>query len=147
MTNFRRQALDRGSDDAERGKEHGVAVTRDYLRRDWFGLEPELGSDMFFDTWINIGKCSNRAGNRTGCNLLTCMNEACAAALKFRIGLRQLHSKGGWLCMNAMAASDGDGVLVLESTFLERGEKAVQIGEQQVRSAHQLNREAGVENV
>ena len=49
--------------------------------------------------------------------------------------------------MDAVAAADGDGVLVLEGAALERGQQRVDIGEQDVAGARQLHGEAGVEHV
>ena len=49
--------------------------------------------------------------------------------------------------MDAVAAADGDGVLVLEGAALERGEQRVDVGEQDVGGAHELHVEAGVEHV
>lgn len=49
--------------------------------------------------------------------------------------------------MDAVAASDGVGVLVLEGARPERGEQPVDIGDQDVGGAHELHVEAGVEHV
>ena len=73
--------------------------------------------------------------------------EPLAAAREFGIGLRQLEAEGGRLGMDAVAAADGDGVLVLEGAALERGEQAVEVGEEDVAGAGELHREAGVEHV
>ena len=49
--------------------------------------------------------------------------------------------------MDAVAAADADRVLVLEGAALERREQRVEVGEQDVGGAGQLDREAGVEHV
>ena len=49
--------------------------------------------------------------------------------------------------MNAVRAADRGGELVLEGAPLERGEERVDIRDQQVGRAHQLDVEAGVEHV
>ena len=49
--------------------------------------------------------------------------------------------------MDAVAAPDGDGALVLEGAALEGGEHQVEIGEQQVGGLGELDRKAGVEHV
>ena len=49
--------------------------------------------------------------------------------------------------MDAVAAADGDGVLVLEGALLQRRQKRVEIGEQDVAGARKLHGEAGVEHV
>ena len=49
--------------------------------------------------------------------------------------------------MDAVAAADGGGELVLEGALLQRGEQAVEVGEQEVGGAHELHAEAGVQDV
>ena len=49
--------------------------------------------------------------------------------------------------MDAVAAPDRDGVLVLQRALLQRRQKCVQIGQQNVRRPHQLHVEAGVQHV
>ena len=69
------------------------------------------------------------------------------AALELGIGLRELEAEGGRLGMDAVAAADGRRHLVLEGAALERGEQRVDIGDQQVGGALELDGEAGVEHV
>ena len=49
--------------------------------------------------------------------------------------------------MDAVAAADGQRVLVLEGAPLQRREQTIEIGKQDVGGAHQLHAEAGVEHV
>ena len=49
--------------------------------------------------------------------------------------------------MDAVAAADGRGQLVLERAALEHFEQRVEVGDQQVGRLLQLHREAGVEHV
>ena len=49
--------------------------------------------------------------------------------------------------MDAVAAADGERVLVLEGALLQRREQPVEVGQQDVGGAHQLHVEAGVEHV
>ena len=75
------------------------------------------------------------------------VHQPLAAARELGIGLRQLDAEGRRLGMDAMAAADGDGVLVLEGTALERRKQAVNVGEQDVAGPGELDVEAGVEHV
>jgi hypothetical protein len=49
--------------------------------------------------------------------------------------------------MDAVAAADGDRVLVLEGAFLQGGQQQVEVGQQQVGGPHQLHVQAGVQHV
>ncbi len=49
--------------------------------------------------------------------------------------------------MHAVAAADGQRVLVLEGARFQRGKQRVDIGDEQVRCLDQLHVEAGVEHV
>ncbi len=59
----------------------------------------------------------------------------------------ELQAEGGGLGMDAVAAADGERVLVLEGAALQRGEQPVEIGQQDVARLLQLHGEAGVEHV
>ncbi len=68
-------------------------------------------------------------------------------AREFGIGFGELHPECRRLGMDAVAAPDGDGVLVLEGAALEGGQQRVDVGQQDVGGALQLYRERGVEDV
>ena len=57
----------------------------------------------------------------------------------------QAHRRG--FGMDAVAAADADGVLVLERAALQRGQKRLHVVDQDVAGAHQLHVEAGVQHV
>ena len=78
---------------------------------------------------------------------LRAITQALAATAEFGIGLRQFDAEGRRLGMDAMAAADADGVLVLEGAALEGGQQAIDIGDEQVGGAGELDVEAGVEHV
>ena len=71
----------------------------------------------------------------------------CAARVELGIGAGQLEAEGGRLGVDAVAAADGQRILVLEGAPLQRRQQRVEIGEQQVGGAHELDGEAGVEHV
>ena len=74
-------------------------------------------------------------------------DEPLAGAGELGIGIGELEAEGRGLGMDAVAAADGDGVLVFDGAALQRGEQLVEIGEQNVGGAHELDTEAGVEHV
>ena len=111
------------------------------------GFEAELCRDMLFDAGIDIGEGADGAGNGAGGDFRARVHQPLAAARELGIGLRQLDAEGGRLGMDAVAAADGDRVLVLEGAALQRGQQRVDIGEQDVGGARKLHGKAGVEHV
>ena len=85
MANFNGNIFNRTCHNAERGEESRVAVARDDLRADRFGLQPQLRADMLFDRWINIGEGANRARNGARCNLISGRAHPREVAIHFRI--------------------------------------------------------------
>jgi hypothetical protein len=73
--------------------------------------------------------------------------EAFAVARELRPVARELEPEGHGLGMDAVAAPDRRGHLVLLRARLERREQPVDRGEQQRRGLVELHREAGVEHV
>jgi len=59
----------------------------------------------------------------------------------------QLDAEGRGLGMDAVAAADGERVLVLQGAFLEGCEQPVDVGDQDVRRLGELDGKAGVEHV
>ena len=84
---------------------------------------------------------------RAGCNVGAGGNEAVAVAGELGKSLRELDAEGRRFGMNAVAAPDGERVLVLVRARFESGEQAVDAGEQEIAGARELDVEAGVENV
>ena len=109
--------------------------------------QAELVRDMLLDARIDVGEGADGAGDGAGGDLGARGDEALAAARELGIGLRQLEAEGGRLGVDAVAAADRDGVLVLEGAALQRGQQRVDVGEQDVGGARQLDAEAGVEHV
>ncbi len=87
MADFDREALDRRGDDAERRKEHRVAVARDDLRRDRLGLEAHLLGDMLFDARIDLREGADGAGDGAGRDFLARRDQRCLGARELGIGL------------------------------------------------------------
>src|ERR1700719_47860 len=74
---------------------HGVAVTRNDLGRDRLDPKPHLARDMGFDPRIDLGKSSDRAGDRAGRDLGARRDQALQRAGKLRIGDRKLKPERG----------------------------------------------------
>ena len=147
VADFGRQPLDRGGDDAERGEIHGMAVARNDLGRDRLDRQTHLLGDMGFDARIDLRKGADRAGDRAGRNFLARRDEALFGAGKFGIGDGELEPERGRLGVDAVRAADGRRQLVFARAALQRGVKRVDIRNQKIGGADELNVEAGVEHV
>ena len=132
VADFDGEALYRRGDDAERGKEHGMAIARDDLCRYRLGPEAKGLSDVDLDARVDVGEGTDGAGYGAGGNFLASGDQAGAAAVEFGIGLGHLQAEGDRFGVDAMAAADADGTLVLHSPALQRGEQAVDIGDENI---------------
>ena len=84
---------------------------------------------MLLDARIDIGEGADGAGEGRDGDLLARRVEPAAGAGELGIGDGELDAEGGRLGMDAVAAADGDRVLVLEGAALQGGEQRVDIGE------------------
>ena len=142
-----RQPLDRRSDDGEGGEECGVPVARDHLGRDRLDFQAELRRHMSFDPRVDVGEGADGAGDRRGRNLLARRDQPRPAARELGMSVSELEAEGGRLGVDAMRAADGRGQLMLEGAALEGGEQRVDVGDENVARAPELDGEAGVEHV
>ena len=140
------RSTERG-DHPERGEEHRVPVARDHLGRDRLGRQPHRRGDMLLDRRVDVGEGADRARDRAGRDLGAGGDQPGRCAVELGVGLRELHAEGRRLGVDAVAAADRHGVLVLEGAPLQRREQGVEVGEQDVGRARQLHGEAGVEHV
>src|SRR5262245_55717648 len=147
MADLSGKTLDRSRHHAESSKIHGMAVARNDLGRDRLDGKAKRLRHMRFDARLDLREGAHRTGNGAGGHFAACANQALPGAKKFCIGIGKLQPKGGGLGVDAVGAADGGRKLVLESTPLERLKEPIEIGEQEVGSAHELNIEAGVEHV
>ena len=102
---------------------------------------------MFFDGGIDIGEGADRARNSAGGDFRAGGDQARLAAGKFGIGFGHFEAEGHGFGVDAVAAADGRGQLMFKGAAFDDGEQLVEILDQQVRRAGQLDREAGVEDV
>ena len=147
VANLDRQPLDRTGDNRQCREEHGVPVARDDLRRDGLHREAELVGDMLFHLRVDIGESADCTRYGTGRDFRARRDQAGLAAVEFGIGLRQLEPERHRFGMDAMAAPDGRRVFVLFRAALDGREQRVEIGQQDVGRACQLDCQRGVEHV
>ena len=137
----------RRGDDAEGGEERGVPVARDDLGRHRLDGEAELLGDMLFDPRIDVGEGADRAGDGAGRDLGPRRHQPRAVAREGGVVAGELHAEGRGLGMDAVAAADGERVLVLQRALLQRRQQLVDVAEQDVGGLGELDGEAGVEHV
>ena len=147
VADFDRDILDRRGDDAQRCKEHRMAVTRDHLGRDRLGAQAQFFADMLFDARVDIGEGSDRARDCAGRNLFARRLQAGLVAVHFGIEAREGEAHRRRLGMDAVRAAHADSVFVLIGAGFQRRQNLVEIGQQDVCRAHELHVQAGVEHV
>src|SRR6516164_2944913 len=114
MTNLSCKPLDRRRNNAKSGEVHGMAVTRNDLRRNWLYREPHGLGYVSFNTRVNLRKCPHRSRDGARCDLFSCGDKALTSPRKFGIGVCQFETKCGWFRMNAVRAPNGWRQLVFE---------------------------------
>ena len=124
-----------------------MAVARDDLGRDRLDLEPHLFGHIGFDGGIDIGEGADGAGNGAGGDLFLGRDQAAFGALELGVIAGELQAEGHGLGVDAVAAADGRGVLMLLGAGFQRGQDAIDAFDQQVRRPGQLDRETGVQHV
>ena len=102
-------------------RSRGITCVRDRL-----GRQAQHLADMLLDARVDVGEGADRAGNRAGGDLGPRGHQPGAVArhLGVEAGEGQAHRRG--FGMDAVAAADADGVLVLEGAGLQRGQHPVQ---------------------
>ncbi len=141
------EVLDRGGDDGQRREERGVAVARDHLRRHGLEASPSFCGHVILHPRIDRGEGAYGAGDRAGRDLGACRLEPLAVAREGRVVAGELDAKGRGLGMDAVAAADRDGVLVLEGALLRRRQQLVGVFQQDDRQpAWSWMANAGVED-
>ncbi len=124
-----------------------MPVARNDLGRQGFGHEAELLGDICFDLGVDMGIGADRARDGAGGDIPFRRGQALAVALKFGMEPREFEPHGYRLSVDPVAAAHRHQVLGLEGAALECGQQLIEIAEQQVGGARQLNREAGVEHI
>ena len=141
------QPLDRRGDHGERDEECGVAVARDDLGRDRLRFQAKLFRNVSLHARVDIGEGADGAGDFRRRDLGARSDEPLPAAGEFGIGIGELQPEGGRLGMDAVAAADGDGVLMLDGAALQRGEQGIEVGKEDVGGPDELDVQASVQDV
>ena len=142
-----REPLDRGREQRQGGGERGVAVARDHLGRDRLRAQPEPLGDRGLDPRVDVGEGADRPGHGAGHDLVAALDHAPPAAGELGEVAGELEAEGGGLGVDAVAAADGGRELVLEGAPLQRVQHRVDLDQDQVGCALELDRQRGVEQV
>ena len=111
------------------------------------GVRAHRLGDILLHARVDVGEGADGARDRAGGDFLAGGDETGAGALELGIGLGELQAEGHRLGMDAVRATDGRGQLVLEGPALDRGEKRIDIFDQDVGGPDELHVETGVEDV
>ncbi len=114
------QPLDPAGNHRQRTEPGGMAVARDDLSGDRFHRQAELVGDEFLHTRVDMREGADRAADRCHRDLLPRRHQPPPVALEFRVMSGEFQSERGGLGMDAVAAADGERVLVFERACLER---------------------------
>ena len=93
---------------------------------------PSFCGDMLLDPRIDVGEGADRAGDGAGRDLGARRHQPRAVADERGVVAGELDAEGRRLGMDAVAAADGERVLVLERALLQRRQQPVDVGEQDV---------------
>src|SRR5690606_18938402 len=96
---------------------------------------------------VDAGEGADRAGDGAGGDLRPSCGKPGPVAREFGIVAGELEAEGGGLGMDAVAAPDAEGELVLLGAAAERGQQPVEVVEQDVAGTRELDREAGIKHV
>ena len=124
-----------------------MAIARDNLCGNRFYCQPERLRHVFLDRRVDIGKCADRARYRARCDFGACRDKARTAPGEFGISLGQFLAKCRGFGVNAVAAANRRRIFVFECAGFDRGQQLVDLCNQQVGRARQLDAERGIEHV
>ena len=116
VAHFGRQPLDPARDHGERAEIGGMAVARDDLGGYRFDGQAELLGHIRLNARVHMGEGADGAADRGHRHFGTRCQQPGAIARKFCVVAGELQAEAGGLGMDAVAAADGECVLVLERT-------------------------------
>ena len=142
-----REALDRAGDDAEHGEVHRVTIARDDLGRDRLRREPHLRRDMRLHLRRHAREGSDGTGDRAGRDLAARRLQPLPRPGELGIVARELEPEARGLGMDAVAAADAEGPLVLDGAALQSRRHGADAAFEQGAGPVELHREASIEDI
>lgn len=144
---FEGDFLTESSDEGEGGDEGGVAVAGDDLAGDGGGLEAEDFADAGFVLGEEVGEGADGAGEFAEAEVFGGGAEAEEGAAGFVPPEGEFKAEGDGFGVDAVGASDGDGVLELVGAALEDVEEAEQSGVEKGSGFFELEGLGGVYHI
>ena len=102
---------------------------------------------MFLDARIDLREGTDGARDRASRDFLARGDQALAGAAEFGIGVSELEPERHRLGVDAVRAADGRRHLVFEGALLQRRQNLVDVGDEDIGGAGELDVEAGIEHV
>ncbi len=102
---------------------------------------------MLLDRGVDVGEGADSAGDGAGGDLSPCCHKTRPVAGHFGVKAGEGQAHRGRLGVDAVAAPDANGVLMLHRAGFQRGQNPVKADQQQVGRPHQLHVEGGVQHV
>jgi hypothetical protein len=124
-----------------------MPVSLDDLARRLGRPQPEPRAHQLLDAGIELRVRSDGPGDLADGDHLARPAQPLPAAVQLEGPDRELVAEAGRLGMNAVAASDDDGVAVLQRQALRHGHQPLQEVEQDIGGRPQLERETRVQHV
>ncbi len=124
-----------------------MPVARDHLGRDRLDREPEPGGHRRFDRGRHRGEGADGPADRAGADLPPGGEQPVAAPAELGPVAEELEPEARGLGVDAVRATDARCVAVFAGAAGEGGEHSVEVGQEEIAGAHELDRERGVEQV
>ncbi len=144
---LRREGFETSGEDAERGHDLRVAITRDDLRGDRRGREPKVPAHFGLDVGPKVRERAHGARELPHGHFCAGGDESPPVPGKLVVPECQLEAEGHGLGVNPVGAADHHRVLVLEGAGLHRLAESIEIGEKKVESIANHERESGVDDI
>ncbi len=124
-----------------------MAVAGDDLGGDGLAFQAELVGDVCLYFRGGGGVCADGAGYGYGANFFLCGDHACFGAFEGGVVSGEFKTEGGGFAVDAVAASDAQGVLMFEAAFFEGSEEFVEVGDDDIGGLGELDGEGCVDDV
>ena len=111
------------------------------------GSSPRALRDVGLDPGVDIGERAHRSRELARRHFAPRRLQPFPVALELGVETRELEAEGGRFGMDAVTATDAHRVLVLAGPALEDREQSVDVGDENVGGARELDGETGIEHV
>ena len=139
--------LQRSTDAGNDGKEEGVAIALQDLRRCRGRGQPEIATYFLLQLKRNVRMGADRARDLADGNVLSREGQAPSLPTKLVVPDGELETKRRWLGVHAMRSANRRSVLVGDSLPRDDGKQRLELASQVIDGGCQLDAEGRVDNV